>query len=119
MPEFNIRYGTSLETSAAGERTVGLPMPSRMQRRRSRGWRQPINAIYVGRPTKWGNPYKVGTGHHTPEQTVRLYRRDLLAGSLPFTIDDVRRELKGQDLICWCKPDAPCHADVLLAMANF
>jgi hypothetical protein len=47
-----------------------------------------------------------------------LYRRDLIAGSLPFTIDDVRRKLKGKDLVCWCKLGAPCHADVLLAVAN-
>jgi Domain of unknown function (DUF4326) len=93
-------------------------MPSRIQRQRSRGWRQPINAIYVGRPTKWGNPYKVGVGHHTAEEAVNLYRRDLIAGSLPLTIDDVRRELKGKELICWCKPGAPCHADVLLEVAN-
>jgi hypothetical protein len=107
-----------LETSAVGERKVGFSMPLRIQRRRSRGWRQPINAIYVGRPTKWGNPYQVGNDH-TAEQTVSLYRRDLLAGSLPFTIDDIRRELKGQDLVCWCRLDAPCHAEVLLALANF
>jgi Domain of unknown function (DUF4326) len=93
-------------------------MPSRIQRRRSRGWRQSINAIYVGRPTKWGNPHKVGISHHTAEEAVTLYRRDLIAGSLPFTIDDIRRELKGKDLVCWCKPGAPCHADVLLAVAN-
>jgi hypothetical protein len=74
--------------------------------------------IYVGRPTKWGNPYKVGTGHHTVEEAVTLYRRALIAGSLSFTTDDVRRELKGKDLACWCKPGAPCHADALLAVAN-
>jgi Domain of unknown function (DUF4326) len=72
-------------------------MPSRIRRQRSRGWRQPINAIYVGRPTKWGNPYKAGIGHHTAEEAVTLYRIDLIAGSLPFTIDDVRRELKGKE----------------------
>jgi Domain of unknown function (DUF4326) len=94
-------------------------MPSRIQRRRSRGWRQPINAIYVGRPTKWGNPYRVGTGHHTAEEAVTLYRKDLIAGSLPFTIDDVRRDLKDKDLVCWCKPGASCHADLLLSLANF
>jgi Domain of unknown function (DUF4326) len=93
-------------------------MPSRIQRQRSRGWRQPINAIYVGRPTKWGNPHKVETGHHPAEEAVMLYRRDLNAGSLPFTIDDVRRELKGRDLVCWCKLDSLCHADVLLGFAN-
>jgi Domain of unknown function (DUF4326) len=49
---------------------------------------------------------------------VTLYRRDLIAGSLPFTIDDVRRELKGKDLVCWCIPGAPCHGDVLLVVAN-
>jgi Domain of unknown function (DUF4326) len=92
-------------------------MPSRIQRRRSRGWRQPISAIYVGRPTKWGNPHKVGAGR-TAEEAMMLYRRDLIAGSLPFTIDDVRRELKGKDLICWCKLDDLCHADVLLGFAN-
>jgi Domain of unknown function (DUF4326) len=101
------------------EGTVGpLSMPSRIQRRRLRGWRQPINAIYVGRPTKWGNPYKFGVGDHAAEEAAALYRRDLIAGSLPFTIDDVRRELKGRDLVCWCKPGAPCHADVLLAEAT-
>jgi Domain of unknown function (DUF4326) len=93
-------------------------MPSRIQRRRSRGWRQPINAIYVGRSTKWGNPYKVGVDNHSAEEAVTLFRRDLIAGSLAFTIDDVRRELKGKDLVCWCKPGSPCHADVLFAVAN-
>jgi uncharacterized protein DUF4326 len=47
-----------------------------------------------------------------------LFRRDLIAGALPFTVDDVRRELNGSDLICWCKAGAPCHADVLLAVAK-
>jgi hypothetical protein len=93
-------------------------MPSRIQRQRSRGWRQPIDAIYVGRPTKWGNPHKVGAGYHTADEAADLYRRDLIARSLPFTVDDVRRELKGKDLVCWCKPGTPCHADVLLALAN-
>jgi hypothetical protein len=54
----------------------------------------------------------------TPEEAVMLFRRDLIAGVLPFTVDDVRRELNGSDLICWCKAGAPCHADVLLAVAN-
>jgi hypothetical protein len=92
-------------------------MPSRIQRRRSRGWRQPSTALYVGRPTKWGNPYKVGPGQNA-EEAVTLFRRDLIAGVLPFTVDDVRRELNGSDLICWCKAGAPCHADVLLAVAK-
>jgi hypothetical protein len=32
----------------------------RIQRKRTKGWRMPENAVYVGRPTKWGNPYQVG-----------------------------------------------------------
>jgi hypothetical protein len=93
-------------------------MPSRIQWRRSRAGRQPVNRTYIGRPTKWGNPYKIGTGHRTAKEAVTLYRRDLIAGSLPVTIDDVRRELNGKDLVCWCKLDALCHADVLLGFAN-
>src|ERR1700756_2143821 len=93
-------------------------MTKRIQRRRSRGWRQPANALYVGRPTKWGNPYKVGPDHHTANEAVSLYRRDLVAGWLRVTIDDVRRELQGRDLVCWCKLDGPCHADVLMEIAH-
>jgi hypothetical protein len=37
-------------------------MTKRIQRRRTPGWRQPADAIYVGRPTNWGNPYYIGTG---------------------------------------------------------
>lgn len=36
----------------------------------------------------------------------------------PTTVDDVRRELRGKDLVCWCPLDQPCHADVLLELAN-
>jgi hypothetical protein len=45
---------------------------------------------------------------------VQRYRDALERGALPFTIDDVRRELTGHDLACWCPLDEPCHADVLL-----
>ena len=93
-------------------------MPLRIQRKRSPGWRQPTKAIYVGRPTKWGNPYKAGPGHHNAKEAVSMYRRDLIAGRLRVTIDDVRKELRGKDLVCWCKLDCPCHADVLMEIAN-
>jgi hypothetical protein len=49
---------------------------------------------------------------------VRRYRADLLAGRLAITTDDVRRELRGRDLACYCPLDGPCHADVLLEIAN-
>ena len=49
---------------------------------------------------------------------MRRYRDDLVAGRLRVSIDDVTRELRGRDLACYCPLDQPCHADVLLAIAN-
>jgi hypothetical protein len=51
---------------------IFLPMPSRIQRRRSRGWRQPAAALYVGRPTTWGNPYKVGPSHNAAQEALEI-----------------------------------------------
>ena len=51
-------------------------------------------------------------------EAVRRFRADLIAGRLKITTDDVRRELRGRDLACYCPLDEPCHADVLLAIAN-
>jgi hypothetical protein len=41
-----------------------------------------------------------------------------MAGRLRVTVEDVRRELRGRDLYCFCKPGEPCHADVLIEVAN-
>lgn len=72
---------------------------------------QLANAVYVGRPSKWGNPYFVGVDG-TREQVIAKYRA-LLMIKLPGDLD----ELRGKDLVCWCHP-LPCHADVLLELAN-
>ena len=66
-------------------------------------------ADQVGKPT----PLTLGR----PE-AVRRYREDLLSGRLGVTVEDVRRELHGRDLACYCPLDEACHADVLLAVAN-
>jgi Domain of unknown function (DUF4326) len=71
--------------------------------------------VVVTRPTKWGNPHPFSLGR---EEAVRLYRNDLLAGRLAVNVEDVRRELKGRDLACYCPLGMTCHADVLLQMAN-
>ena len=71
----------------------------------------------VSRPSRWGNPFVV-TPSRSRAEAVRLYEEALRAGDLSFTMDDVRRELSGRDLACWCPLDGPCHADVLLAAAN-
>jgi hypothetical protein len=52
------------------------------------------------------------------QEAVRRYGDDLLAGRLAITVEDVKRELRGRDLACYCPLDGPCHADVLLAVAN-
>ena len=69
----------------------------------------------VTRPTKWGNPHPLELGR---AEAVRRYSEDLLAGRLAVTVDDIAGELRGRDLACYCPPDEPCHADVLLAIAN-
>lgn len=149
--------------------------PKRIQLSREQGWRKPPNTVSVARPSRWGNPFRVGsvqTGlvrvpgalsgqtweyegrisgdgnrhdyHHpdgevtvchvryaTVDEVVELYRRALLRQPDPaiaaawgsrspvrVTADDVRRELAGKDLACWCPVGQPCHGDVLLEVAN-
>ena len=117
-------------------------MAKRIQRKRTKGWRMPDGAVYVGRPTKWGNPFSiggyftVGNGRgkigfawlqalsfeyadsnfaliETAKQAVDYYRR-YVTNYPPRDI----KELRGKDLACWCALDQPCHADVLLEIAN-
>ena len=90
-------------------------MPQRYQRSRRKGSRLPAGVVVVTRPTKWGNPYPLKLGR---AEAVRRYREDLLAGRLAVTVEDVKRDLRGRDLACYCPLDGPCHADVLLAIAN-
>lgn len=93
--------------------------PRRVELRRTAGWRKPEDAVVVSRPSRWGNPHRFRTPTREERgRVVELYRRDLEAGRLPFTEDDVRRELAGRDLACWCRLDGPCHAEVLLDVAN-
>ena len=109
-------------------------MPKRIQRKRTKGWRMPDNTVYVGRGTRWGNPF-VG------DNAVSLFRRwlspegflqwDTFAmipvGAIRYnpTVEARRNrmlsninELRGKNLACWCPLDKPCHADVLLELAN-
>ena len=104
--------------------------PQRIQRKRTKGWRMPEGAVYVGRPSRWGNPFVVGTyvtpdiARYYPEpvyvrdaaRAVQLYRR-WITGSAQRG-EGLVPELGGRDLACWCPLDQPCHADVLLELAN-
>jgi len=79
----------------------------------------PIDAVYVGRPSKWGNPFIIGPDGNRDE-VLNLWEA-WVGGLFPdmtqqFPFGDLG-ELYNKDLVCWCAPQ-PCHADILLAMAN-
>lgn len=102
-------------------------MPERLQRSRRKGWRMPEDAVYVGRPTRWGNRFAVGKPATDPESGERLTVRDrahavaLYRAWLPRHLEEnpnLLEPLKGRDLVCWCPLDGPCHADALLEAAN-
>jgi hypothetical protein len=84
---------------------------------------EPKVGVYVGRPSKWGNPYSHLQGSvarfqtNTREEAIQAFEKDLLEGKLLISIKDIKEQLKGKDLVCWCAPK-PCHADVLLRIAN-
>lgn len=132
-------------------------MPKRIQRQRTKGWRMPEGAVYVGRGSRWGNPFRVGepcgvfkksegmrgkaetlVPALTLEQVIYFYR-EMVAGCIfpemyPvghrwrdifihkhhgwWPSDAAKGLLRGKDLACWCPLDQPCHADVLLRIAN-
>lgn len=76
--------------------------------------RPPDGAVYIGRPSIWGNPFSVGKDG-TREEVIELYRERLAC--LPGLKKRIRAELKGKDLVCWCTP-LPCHGEVLIEIAN-
>lgn len=91
--------------------------PCRVQRLRTKGWRKPADVINVTRPGKWGNPYVTfDKDHYDLSWCLRAYRRHILAKVEAKELD--LDELRGKDLMCWCKLGSPCHADILLEMAN-
>lgn len=102
--------------------------PIRIQLSRRKGWRMPANTVKVDRSTPWGNPFVVGA-HGTRERCVQLYAY-LMAGYVCVAnnmdaqnaardyVAKHRRKLRGKNLACWCPLGAPCHADVLLEIAN-
>lgn len=71
-------------------------------------------AVYIGRPSPWGNPFVIGRDGDLDE-VIAKYRLYLLNN--PELLVRVA-ELRGKDLVCWCSPDA-CHGDVLLHFANY
>lgn len=94
--------------------------PKRIQLSRKKGWRMPPNTVKVDRSTKWGNPYMIGIEVRDAKEAKAKYLLFLAGGSFPILrerVGDVAI-LKGKNLACWCKIGEPCHADVLLEIAN-
>ena len=121
------------------ERVVVPLHPKRVQLSRAKGWRMPENTVSVARPGKWGNPFSKANAiesGYADEATwqafvVRCMREWLAGGSQgrdwwQGPESDKRRaaileglpSLRGKNLACWCKLGEPCHADVLLELAN-
>ncbi len=117
-------------------------IPQRIQLSRAKGWRMPANTVNVARPGIWGNPYQVWR-NETAEGFEWLVTRVSCHWPVPnkaagvtlavekyreFIVQELAKEiypphivlhpLRGKNLACWCKPGTPCHADVLLELAN-
>ena len=96
--------------------------PQRIPRKRTKGWRKPEHTINVCRPSKWGNPVKIGQTIidgilvKTAEEAVQAFE-DIIYNDIQM-IENCKRELKGKNLMCFCSLNSPCHADVLLKIAN-
>ena len=71
------------------------------------------NAVYIGRPSIWGNPFVIGKDGDRATVITKYENWVLRNNTLMSRI----HELKGKDLVCWCAP-LPCHGDVLIRLAN-
>jgi|SRR6185437_1440566 len=105
-------------------------MPKRIQRKRTKGWRMPENTVCVTRPGKFGNPFVI-TKKMRPGVQIGITGyfavrsiEDSIACFCEYVhiksgmLEAIRSELRGKDLACFCPLDQPCHADVLLEIAN-
>lgn len=78
----------------------------------------PPNTVYVGRPTKWGNPHDLTDTPESRQWCIDQFRRLIYQPQNAELLALAKTELRGKDLACWCPLDQPCHADVLLEIAN-
>ena len=114
-----------------------MSSPERVQLSRAKGWRKPPNTVVVARPSRWGSPYPLSEYEvdysdefgFTDEQRRAMSVSDFrglvegrwerLDGTPAYpSRDEIVGALSGKNLACWCPLDQPCHADVLLELAN-
>ncbi len=120
-----------------------LEAPIRIQRRRVKGWKMPTNTVSVTRPGRFGSPYSVAT--YGLDLSLALFRETARGGWNPTLLAEksdefvhatyelhcewlkrlgnrpyeaVRMELRGKNLACFCAEGVPCHASILLEIAN-
>jgi hypothetical protein len=134
---------TKATNESAGQPSAGatVSQPVRIQLSRQRGWKMPPNTVKVDRTTMWGNPCEVVPFTPDGEKELRginaefrcftaveavfrfsyfLSRVKQDGGGRMFAVEivDNLHKLKGKNLGCWCKVGTPCHADILLKLAN-
>lgn len=116
-------------------------MSKRIQLRRTKGWRKPDNTVVVSRPSHWGNPIHIerrddyeglwlvvdrqgtvldhrATKSEAAALAVKLFREWVTTKPSSAWWEQTVRQLRGKNLACWCPLDQPCHADILLELAN-
>ena len=94
-------------------------MPRRLQLKRTKGWRLPPNTVSVARPGRYGNPHTMrDRSREERHRVVEAYRADLREGRLPYTEDDLRHQLRGVNVACYCSEEEECHGDEVLEVAN-
>jgi len=74
----------------------------------------PEDAVFIGRPSKWGNPFKIGKDGTLDDVIIKYI--DYIKKNHQL-IADAKQELKGKDLACFCNPGL-CHGDLLLILSN-
>ena len=113
----------SAATPAGARPAERAALPQRVQLKRSAGWKMPANTVKVDRTTRWGNPFTIaecGSAAIAVAQHGRWMRGEIGApgGLEPPSRDALRSALAGRNLACWCGLNGPCHADLLLMLAN-
>lgn len=93
--------------------------PVRIRRRRTRGWRKPPETVIVDRTSRWGNPFRHTDPGQDRDTATTRYQHWLTHDPAGQRVAiAARKQLAGQHLACPCPDDGPCHADVLLSVAN-
>lgn len=100
-----------------------MTRPIRIQRKRTKGYDMQavsraangLECVYVGRPSIWGNPFKKEAANLLTSKYRDMIERDMRKC---VEVHHLLERLRGKNLSCFCPIDQPCHADVLLELAN-